>query len=58
VLFQGEDETDLKGPARGDTGGERDEFSSEMLGLDGTGAAVADDLKLRVRGDVKEVSAG
>ena len=50
VLFQGEDEADLEGAAGGDAGGERDEFGGEMLGLDGAGAAVADDLKLGVRG--------
>ena len=44
VLFEGEDEADLEGSAGGDAGGEGDEFSGEMLGLDGAGAAVADDL--------------
>jgi hypothetical protein len=58
VLFEGEDETDLESATWGDAGGEGDEFSSEMLGLDGAGAAVADDLKLRLRGGVKEEGAG
>ncbi len=58
VLFEGEDQAYLKGSARGDAWRERDEFSGEVLGLDGAGAAVADDLKLSVRGDVKEEGAG
>ncbi|WP_433983454.1 hypothetical protein RBB78_19695 [Tunturiibacter empetritectus] len=58
VLFEGEDEADLKGAAGGDTRGERDEFGGEMLGFDGAGAAVADDLKLGVRGCEKQGGAG
>ncbi len=48
VLFEGEDEADLEGSAGGDAGGERDELGGEVLGLDGAGAAVADDRKLGV----------
>ena len=47
VLFEGEDEADLEGAAGSDGGGEGDELGGEVLGLDGAGAAVADDLKLR-----------
>jgi hypothetical protein len=54
MLFEGKDEADLKGATWRDVGRERDEFSSEMLGLNGAGAAVADNLKLRVRRDVNE----
>ena len=48
VLFEGEDEAGLEGAAGRDAGGERDEFGGEVLGLDGAGAAVSDDLKLCV----------
>ena len=50
VLFEGEDEAGLEGAAGGDAGGEGDELGGEVLGLDGAGAAVADDLKLGVGG--------
>jgi hypothetical protein len=58
VLFEGEDEADLEGAAGGDAGGERDELCGEMLGFDGAGAAVANDLKLRVRGSEEHRGAG
>ena len=49
VLFEREDETNLKGAARSDAGRERYEFGGKVLGFDRAGAAVADGLQLRVR---------
>jgi hypothetical protein len=57
-LFESEDQADLVGSAGGDAGGERDEFCGEMLGFDGPGTAVADDLELGVCGCLEEEGAG
>ena len=58
MLFEGEDEAYLEGATGGDAGGERYEFGGEMLGFDGAGAAVTDNLKLGERGLERQRGAG
>jgi hypothetical protein len=58
VFFEREDKASLEGTAGSDAGSERDEFRGEMLGLDRTGASVADDRKLGGCGWIKEEGAG
>jgi hypothetical protein len=48
VLLKREDKTNLKGSTWCDGRSERDKLCGEVLGLDRTGAAVADNLDLRV----------
>jgi hypothetical protein len=56
VVFHGENEANLKSASGGDRGSNRDKFGCEVLGLDWTRAAIADDRKLGVRGRVEEES--
>jgi hypothetical protein len=58
VLFEGDDESSLNGAPGCDAGGERDELGCKMLGLDWAWTAVANDLKLRVRGRMVEEDTG
>ena len=58
VLFEREDEADLKGAAGSDVRGEGDELGGEVLGFDRAGAAVSYDLELRVGGRMKDEGAG
>ena len=48
VLLEREDKTDLQGSTWCDGGSERDKLGGKVLGLDRAGAAVADNLDLRI----------